>query len=496
MAGLALLGFISVYVNNHPFWWRRCEKILVTVEDATGLKAKIPVKSLGLDIGYIQQVYLANDGVKIQICVTAPIEVTVNTRAFVRSEGFLGDRFIELKPVVYLGEFEKLKVSIPEASPSEVDLTLPQSVPTVTPSPVDKSKTKSQSTVGPYLLKAAFFKSLSILDQALGLGSTAWAQSSSTGGKEVPVGGKSADVQQVMNQVNSLMTEVKSITTSLKEAIRPEEIRSAVQQLNKTLENAGKIISPEGSLSSTAKRSLLKLEDAIDQLRDQMTKINQGQGSLGKLLNDPVYADELKKALENMNHFLNRAKEIRLNILLGVQQLPAHLGSRGVFELSIWPKPDRYYKVGMATDPRGSISQVTTITQVAGVSNTVQSTQVDRGGLAVTAMVGKIFYNRLDLSMGMTYGDGTASVGLNLGPADSVESIQFKNDLFFRPNNQVGNWSVRPDFRSYLILQPFSILYLDGGIEGLREVNGKMSFLFGGGLRFDDDDIKLLFSFL
>ena len=46
LATLLLLGALSIYVNNRPFWWRACDSVMVTVEDATGLKTKAPVKSL------------------------------------------------------------------------------------------------------------------------------------------------------------------------------------------------------------------------------------------------------------------------------------------------------------------------------------------------------------------------------------------------------------------------------------------------------------------
>ncbi len=466
-----IFGYLSVYVNNHPFWWRSCEMINVTVEDATGLKAKTPVKTLGLDIGYVKGIALLNNGVQIRICVTAPVDIYPDTRAYVRSEGFLGDKFLELKPVRYLGS----------NSPEEKAIVLP-----VSPSPTPAASPAQSSSLRTKVIRA-FFELW--IPNANAQGKTA--------NKEVPVAEKSADVQQVMNQVNGLMIEVKSITTSLKESINPEEIRGAVKQLNKTLENAAKIISPEGSLSSSAQRSLLKLEDAIDQLRDQVTKINQGQGSLGKLLNDPVYADELQKALVNMNKLLNRANAMRLIVNLGIQNMPAHDGSRAAFEVAIWTKPDRYYLLGMVSDPRGSVTQTTTITQVgSSTPTTIQSTKIEKGGFGITGMIGRVFYQRFDLSLGLIYGDGAASLKFNLGPEETTDMLQIANDLYFRSKTDAGTWTVQPDFRSRLIFQPFSVIYLTAGIEGVRKVSGQLPFLYGAGIRFDDDDIKLLFSFL
>ena len=46
----AIVAF-SIYVNDHPYWYRSCNEVKIHVDDATGLRRKSPVKTLGLDIG-------------------------------------------------------------------------------------------------------------------------------------------------------------------------------------------------------------------------------------------------------------------------------------------------------------------------------------------------------------------------------------------------------------------------------------------------------------
>jgi len=453
--GLIFLGSLTVYINNRPFWWRTCEPVQVTVEDATGLKMKSPVKSLGLDIGYISDIGLVSSGVNLRICVTAPVSITAETKAYVRSEGFLGDRFLELRPVKYTGEHV-----MEEGRPAA-------------PSPEVK-KIESHSS---FFLPRIFWM--------LGM-SEARADT-----KSVPVGEKSTDMQ-------ALMGEMKSLTTSLKESINPEEIRSTIRQLNKTLEDASKTLSPQGGLTQTAQRSLIKLEDAIDQMRDQMTRINQGQGSVGMLLNDPTYAEELKKAVKSLNKLLGRASEMKLEMNLGIQQLPSYHAARASVMLTIYPRPDRYYLLGGDMDPRLTYSQTITTTEIVGATtpNTVQTTVQEKGGFNLTAMFGRILKERLDVSVGLLRGDGAASVGWNLGPSDYVQQFQLKSDLYFRAKTLAGVWTAQVDGRIYALYQPFSVFYAIGGVEGFRHVNGEISMFFGAGMRFEDEDIKLLFSFL
>lgn len=448
---LIFLGILTVYVNNRPFWWRACHPVQVTVEDATGLRTKSPVKSLGLEIGYISAISLVAEGVKLKICITAPVSVQPDTKAYVRGEGFMGDRFLELKPVKYNGK---------NSGDDE----------------------HSSLKTAPMVIQGAF-----LLDRLFHV-STTHAQDSKNG-RDIPVAEKAADVQQVMTQLNGLVGD-------LKEAINPEEIRGTIKQLNRTLEDASKAFSPQGGLTATAQRSLIKLEDAIEQLRDQVTRINQGDGSVGMVLNDPTYAEELKKALKNLNKLLNRASDLRLNVVLGINQLSAYDATRASFQVVIYPRPDRFYQIGLAADPRGTISQTTTITEGAGTTTTLENTKIERGGMAFTLLIGKVFHPRFDLALGIKHGDGSLSVGCNLGSEEHLQAIQLKSDLYFRPSSSGGRWTALPDGRIYAIFQPFSIVYLTGGLEGVRKVNGKTSAFYGAGIRFEDEDIKLLFSFL
>jgi phospholipid/cholesterol/gamma-HCH transport system substrate-binding protein len=446
LGALLFIGVLSIYINNRPYWWRPCELIQVTIQDATGLKKKSPVKSLGMDIGFISDIGLVSDGVKVNLCITAPVETTPETKAYVRGEGFLGDKFLELKPVKYIG-------------------------------------------------KHHMDSNTSLLHKLFGI-ENAYADEAPKKGKQVQMGEKPADMEVMMNQLNSVMGEVKGITSSLKESINPEEIRSTIKQLNKTLEEASKTFSPQGGLTQTAQRTLIKLEDTIEQFRDQLTRINQGQGSVGMILNDPTYAEEIKKALLNLNKLLGRASEMRLSVSLGVNQLNEYNASRGEFMITIWPKSTRYYLLGLSSDPRGTITQETISTSVGGTNTVVQSTKVNYGGFSLTGMVGTLFFKRFDVAVGVHHSDGAASLGINLGPESNVEMIQFRNEVYFRGKTINGAWTAQPDGRSTLILQPFSIFYLAGGVDGFRKINGKISTFLGGGLRFDDDDIKLLFSFL
>lgn len=473
---LGLIGAITIIVNNKPYWWRPCQPVKISVEDATGLKMKSAVRSMGIQIGYLQTVDLSETHVDLGICITAPVEVLPSTRAFIRGEGFLGDKFVELKPVRYLGgprngtqnwKHEPANLNyashvwdwfVPSAFSAEGD-----SVPVI---PAGNAQTTTATTPPSGKVKG-------------------------TPGRQIPVGETSQDMQAVVNRVDSLVGEMTALTSNLRQAINPEELRATMKQLNKTLENASKTLSPDGGLNQTAQRTMIKLEGAVEQLRDMMTRINNGEGSVGKILNDPVYAEELAKALKSLNKILGRASEWRFVVDIGGQDLRGYSGSRGYFKFAVWPNPDRYYLLGIAVDPRGRVTVTDTTTTQGGLTTTAETTQVEQTGLLLTGMIGQRFFDhRLDLSIGALYGDGAVSAMINLWKTGEEDKFQIRGDLYSRGSNNPT------DARVTVTVRPFMAGYVNGGVESLRKVNGLVAWSYGAGVSFDDDDIKMLFSLM
>jgi ABC-type transporter Mla subunit MlaD len=486
--GLVLTAAVSIAVNDRPFWWRPCQLVRINVEDATGLKTKSPIRSLGIEIGFLKSVSLSESHVTLGICITAPVEVLPSTRAYIRGEGFLGDKFVELKPVKYTG-----------VPPSESSETVPEET-----SKANGQKIPSQS-------RTTFSrKFLAALDGVLNqLGpSSAWAQTdapaqaerpvrkTNKGGREIPVGEESQDIQHLVTRVDELVHQMTGLTDNLKQAINPDDLRRTMRQLNQTLENASKTLAPEGGLNKTAQRTLAKLEDAIEQLRNIMTRISRGEGPIGTLVANEEFATGMKEAVKNLNRILNKVADVRFVVDVGAMNLTGISGGRGWFQLGIWPKPDRYYLLGISGDSRGRIQNTFTKTTVNGQVQNVETQTIDQTGLLLTGMLGKVFFNnRLDLSLGALYGDGAASVMVNLGPYASETRIQFRNDIYIR------NAAASFDDRMSLSLWPTENIYLRTGVESFRglfdkDIAGGGDFFIGGGISFDDNEIKLLFTFL
>lgn len=469
-SGFGFLGLavFSVWVNQKPYWWKPCRLVQVHVADATGIKNRSIVRSLGVEIGYLRSVNFVRgqggDGVALGICITAPVRVLPSTRAVIRGEGMLGDKFIELRPI--------------EAEEGVMH-------------PISSSGffRKKKACWGDRGTWRNVFQTLwqMFLPEAHAEERSSTSSDSEGTPQWVPIESKDnqKDLQELLQRMDSVVQQVSGVVQKVHQSIDPEEIRSTLKQLNKTLEGAANTFSPKGNLNQTAQRSLGKLEAAIEQLQEILTRVNEGKGSLGKIINDETYAQELKKALQGVNQFLSRVSRVRFHVDIGGIVIPSRNLGRGWGQLGLWPSADRYYLVGVVVDGRGTVSQTKTTTTVGGVSQTTFEEKVTTSSLLVTAMVGKLFLNnRLDLSVGALYGDGAASIAWRWGPAFFEDRFQWRGDAYF---SRLQN---RPDLRLTGLFQPIPCVCVRLGLESMRSGG----FFYGAGVTFDDDDIKLLFS--
>jgi phospholipid/cholesterol/gamma-HCH transport system substrate-binding protein len=491
LVGLALVGAVTVFVNDRPYWWRPCQLVHINIEDASGLKTKSPVKSLGIQIGFLKSVELSETQVRLGICITAPVEVLESTRAYIRGEGFLGDKFVELKPVRYTGKDAR-------RAPSSVKSPTIEAAPQSDSSPTSSLPTSSLPTSS---LRSRFTGTLSRIWNRIGIASVhaqepSESPAANSADRNIPVGKQGQDFQKVVDQVDGLVSELTELTTNLKTALDPKDLKNTMFQLNKTLENASRTLSPEGGLNTTAQRTLAKLEEAIENLRDMMTRVNRGEGSLGMIINDPTYAEELREVIRNANRLLGRVSQIRMVITVGGEKISGLTGGRGSFLISIYPQPDRYYLLGVSVDPRGKRTVKNYTTVSGGVTTNSQVTETEDGGLLINAMLGKIFVRRIEVAIGLLHGDGTISFAGHIGPGGREEMAILRADGY----SQGKGYGV--DARLSLVARPlirhslFGNVYLRGGVESLYRISNQVAWSGGAGVTFDDQDIKLLFTFL
>ncbi len=499
-----IVGF-SIFVNDQPYWNRSCHHVNIHVDDATGLRRKSPVKTLGLEIGYIHAVNLDGDKVIIDVCVTAPVKITGETHAYIKSLGFLGDRFLELKPVDMIESAGKPHVShkdpessstpTPKAeemkkpdakelsdsvkgSASGIDHELEKSLNELKKNIEDIHNDKPDTKKGEVILKLINSMSNTLFPAAHAADDVVTENKTLTASRD-------SEIQDTMKKVGKLVDQLTLMIGDIRELTQQKEFKETIVNLNQAMKNLEGLIRPTGKTVGNINAALESLKNSMAQAEEVMRKVNRGEGTIGKLINDPSIFDELKAAINSINLLLGKAGTLRTFVDLSAVQIPAYNGYKAKFNLMIQPNPGRYYLLGIANDPRGRDKKTTTTTTINGGTPTVQVQSVnEEKGLRVTAMFGK-YFGPLDLSVGLVEDAGAVGVGYWLDPSRKF-GVHFDA---FAPNSQGLT------MRAYGRAQIYSGIYLLGGVDQLARYKGRTPGFFGLGLFFDDDDLKYLLAF-
>ncbi len=170
--------------------------------------------------------------------------------------------------------------------------------------------------------------------------------------------------------------------------------------------------------------------------------------------------------------------EFRGDYLTGAKE------GKGAFYVTLMPRPDKYYIVGVVSDPIGHVTQTETITITDGIETTEFKEKTERK-FEFTAYYVKRLKNTA-LRLGLT--ENTVGIGadqffLNDRLKLSADAWDFKHDEAFaiNPHLKIGI--------DYYLLKN---LFISAGGDNLFNSKWR-GFYFGAGFNFEDKDLKYMF---
>src|SRR5690606_29512538 len=102
-------------------------------------------------------------------------------------------------------------------------------------------------------------------------------------------------------------------------------------------------------------QSLNNVEKILSNVDEITSKINRGEGTLGKLVNDDKTVTELNEAIEGVNTFLGTANRLQTSVNLHSEFLAEQGMAKSYLGIRLQPGLDRYYEIQVVDDPKGVI---------------------------------------------------------------------------------------------------------------------------------------------
>lgn len=476
-------------------------------DDVTGLAKRSRVLVAGIQIGEVQDITLENNKAKVTINIRESVEIFEGIRdeqhfkngAVIskKMSGIMGNYHLELTPGVagkQLVDGDEIINVLQGGGPE----ALLRSAEKIFDNVVEVTDSLS-NVLGGKEGEERFVKMMDDVNESLSI------------------------VRQLMagnqDRISSIIVNVEDLTANAAKLsdLGNGEIPKLIETLDDVLlelkETLGSTRTGVDGTLDSAQDALIKLSTSIDKLdrslsniQDLTDRMNRGEGSVGKLLNDNAIANETESLLketreliksttetvENANALIKPISDLDVDISMRSDYLVNANAFRIDFGVKLQPSFDKYYLLNVIMDPNGSTQKVSTLTEsslTGPVYETVTTRTNDIKFSAQFAKRWRWFVGRFGII------ENTGGIGGDVLLFD--DNLRFGVDLFaFNTNEYVR---IRGTLLLYFsVFMPWEwakTFYVSAGFDD--PINPRsFDYFFGLGFRFTDNDIKSLMSLI
>ncbi len=437
LTGAMMAGILSLKVSqrisfkgSHSYWF--------LIEDASGLVPEGLVRTAGIPVGKITDISLEKNQAKVTFSLDSYVKVSKDSFVEVKSNGILGDRHVEVVLVVNsppLPENSQIKVRSYQSLSMEGALQ-------------ELSKSLSGfSKLADTLIRAVEHDNATVLGRFL------------------------LNLEELSENLNKVVDKnsekIDSVIDNLQ--IVTESLRSFLNNKNVAKFQTG---------LDSATSSLENIDNSLKNLEEFTEKINEGDGTISRLVNEGETADKINTTLDQVNTFLGGGSQFYVHLDFHTEYLSNESAFKSYAGITLQPGLDRQYEIHLIKDSRGSAETKQTLRRDENgeISREVETVIEDK--LKFSVLLAKNFYN-LSLKGGMIENQTGMAMDLHLFNNKALFAIE----AFGIPNLNV---------KSFLKYSPFKGIYVMGGMEFFERKSN--SPFIGFGIILQNEDWKFFSS--
>jgi phospholipid/cholesterol/gamma-HCH transport system substrate-binding protein len=451
--------------------------------DASGVYEKSRVQTAGIAIGQIDKRELDQATGKAKITIRIKPGITLYENAVVekKSASLLGEYYLEIDPgtpeAIVRGERKKMRVLVEGDQIKDV---------------------REPTAVGDILAEVGTLMPImkDILEDVRRL--TAGQITNIADNIDKLIQTNSEVLDRLLQRLDHIAANIEGVTTA--EAGDVKESIKNVRDITESIK--GLIGTTKGSVEGTTagvKGTIDRLQSTIASLDRTMNnvekvseRIENGQGTVGQLVNDDTIARNVSDITEDASTFVRGITH--LQTIVGLRSEYNFLSStfKNYLSIQLVPRPDKYYLIELVDDPRGYRTQTTTVTNSSLTGQNSATTVTTTEQLRFSLMFGKR-YGPVGGRFGII--ESTGGFGVDLFLLD--DRLSLKIDVFDMRVNQFPR--VRPALNGAIWKRNlFLSLGADDVINTRRAragAGGGLDWFVGGSLIFNDEDLKSLLLF-
>lgn len=285
-------------------------------------------------------------------------------------------------------------------------------------------------------------------------------------GEQITAVNPYVDLSELTSKLNAIAEDIKEVTGSMK--------RHFVEG-----GNWDQIMNNFAILSD-------KLNNSLGYVSSISRKIDEGKGTIGRLVNDEETAENLKEATKGLSETLGGVNRLQAEIGYHLEYLGDSKSVKNYVGLGLKPRPDKAFLLELVVDPDPSPRRRVTTTDVTtgGVTTQVVSDQqvVEKNKLLISAQLAKSFYD-FTLRGGIIESTGGVGADYKVGPFGLTFSA-----FDFRTKDQQ-----RPHLKAYGRANLTRNFFLLSGVDDFISKQRDPDWFVGAGFQIIDEDIKSIF---
>jgi phospholipid/cholesterol/gamma-HCH transport system substrate-binding protein len=284
---LLLLAVLIFYVGDFSrLFKKQGYDMSVFFSSATGLDSGAPVRMAGVKIGYVKDIVLVGRRAEVVMTILPKYQIPKGSKAALTTVGLLGERFLEITPS------------------DAADFCQPGGV-------LEAAPVLTFDQLG--AMAASIGEEIKALSKSL---------------REITGGESKENIQNALQNLSDFSADLKKFMAENRSDLREgiHGASQAAQQLDKRVEETSKNINETVDvLKGIAQENrenikfsvdklkdvVLKLEDSVRSLSESLDKINKGEGTLGKLIQDPKLYNDAEKTLTAVQKTVEPLSQVR-----------------------------------------------------------------------------------------------------------------------------------------------------------------------------------------
>ncbi|MDR1607790.1 MAG: MCE family protein [Deltaproteobacteria bacterium] len=436
LAALAVVVWMALRLGVFSNIGEDYYRVNAVFDEASGLKQGVAVEVAGINVGRVAEISLFQaDKALVVLAIRNDVRLPADSRAVIRTQGVLGDKFVEIYPGAKGGALL--------TSGSQIQETV---------SAVDMSELLEKL--------ASVADDLKVLTSAL-------AQD-----------GGGQDLRDIVNNVKDLSRSLKDLT----EANAPG-VTKAIEKLGLVADNmvsiTERIEKGQGTLGQLINddSAMRELRSTLASLRTITDKVASGEGTLGRLVNDETTIDKIDQALTSVNNYLEKTDTMSVTVDYRADWMTRYNYLKSTVGVKIHTSPYRYYLLGVTGDYFGKYSR----TDYEFNGQEYRRDNHERGKLKFNAQIAQRFYD-------IVVRGGVFESGAGLG----VDWYLFDETLAVTLEAFSGDFDHNPHLRAMATYRFWKYFYVGGGYDDFISDLHRSSPFISFGFSFSDDDLKEL----